>query len=140
MSATTEDHTRGHRSRDINPWAIGVAVSAAVLLIMVGIFQILEGLAAIIDDDFYVVVGDYTYGFDVTAWGWIHLVVGALVVVVGAFILRGAPWARAGGMLIALLSAIANFIFIPYYPLWSIVIIAIDVAVIWALAVYDPER
>jgi hypothetical protein len=137
---TTDDHPRRHRDDTRNLWAAGFAITAAVIMIMAGIFQALEGLAALINDSFFVRVGNYAFDVDVTAWGWIHLILGILVAVVGGFILRGAAWARAGGMIIALLGAVANFLFVPYYPLWSILIIALYATVIWALAVYDPER
>jgi hypothetical protein len=137
---TTEDYPRRHRDDSRGMWAAGFAITAAVIMIMAGVFQALEGLAAVINDNFYVRVGNYAYNVDITAWGWIHLILGIVVAVVGGFILRGDAWARAGGMIIAVLAAVANFLFIPYYPFWSILIIALYVTVIWALAVYDPKR
>jgi hypothetical protein len=103
-------------------------------MILVGSFHAIMGLGAIIDDKFFVVGNDYTFEFDTTAWGWIHLLFGILVVVAGAYIFSGAAWARVVGIAIAALSAIANFFFIPYYPFWAIVIIALDIWVIWALS------
>lgn len=138
---TRTDEYRRHR--DGSPrglWAAGFAITAALLMIMTGIFQALEGLAALINDNFYVRVGNYAYNVDVTTWGWIHLILGLVVATAGAFVIRGAPWARGVGMGLALLAAVANFLFIPYYPLWSILIIALSVTAIWALAVYEPER
>lgn len=79
------------------------------------------------------------YEFSVSGWGWIHLVLGIVLAVTGYFILSGQPWARAVGIAVAALSALANFLFIPYYPIWALVIIALDVAVIWALSTYRPE-
>jgi hypothetical protein len=134
----TDDYR--HRDRSRSPWAAGFAITAALLMIMAGIFQALEGLAALINDNFFVRVGNYAFDVDVTTWGWIHLILGLAIAAAGAFILRGDAWARGVGMGLALLAAIANFLFIPYYPLWSILIIALSVTVIWALAVYDPER
>jgi len=121
-------------------WVTGLAGFAAAMLLTVGVFQILEGLAAIINDGFLVSVRSYPYAVDSTTWGWIHILLGAVGVLVGIFIFQGAVWARGIGMLIAGLSAIANFLFIPYYPLWALLIIALEVAIIWALAVYDPDR
>jgi hypothetical protein len=137
---TRTDDYRRHRDGAGGMWAAGFAITAALIMIMVGIFQALEGLAALINDDFFVRVGSYAFDVDVTAWGWIHLILGLAVATAGGFIIRGAPWARGVGMGLALLAAIANFLFIPYYPLWSILIIALNVTVIWALAVYEPER
>lgn len=102
-------------------------------MIMLGIFQAIAGLAAIIEDKFYVVTPNYAYEIDVTGWGWIHLIVGVFVVLAGVYVLSGRLWARIVGITIAVLSALANFFFIPYYPFWAIVVIALDVWVIWAL-------
>jgi hypothetical protein len=115
-------------------WAIGGTLFAGVIMILVGSFHAIAGLAAIIKDQFFVVTSDYTYKLDVTAWGWIHLILGVVVVLAGAYLFSGATWARVVGMAIAALSAIANFFFIPYYPFWAIVIIALDVWIIWALS------
>ena len=100
-------------------WASGWSLFAAVIMITVGIFSALDGLAAIIKDQFFVVVGDYAFKLDVTAWGWIHLVLGILLVVTGYFVLQGAGWARGVGIGLAVLSAIANFLALPYYPFWA---------------------
>jgi hypothetical protein len=125
---------------DANPWAAGLSVFAAVMLMSVGALQFLQGLAAIINDEQFVIARGYAFKIDVSAWGWIHMLLGIIVAVVGYFILTGAPWARGAGIAIAALSLLANFLFIPYYPLWSLVLIALDVAVMWALAVYSPLR
>ena len=117
-------------------WAVGFVVFAAVMMMLAGGFQVIAGLAAIFDDQFYVVGANYVFDVDVTAWGWIHLILGVVIFAAGAGVLQGATWARVVGITLASLSAFANFFFIPYYPVWSIVIIALDVAVIWALSVY----
>jgi hypothetical protein len=120
-------------------WAVGGAVFAATMMIMIGIFQALAGLEAIFKDQFFVATRNYLYKVDVTTWGWIHLVVGVIVLLAGFSVLSGRVWARAVGIVMAVLSAVANFLFIPYYPFWSLLIIALDVFVIWALASYGRE-
>ena len=75
-----------------------------------------------------------------TGWGWIHLILGIVVALAGFYVLSGRLWARIIGITMALFSAIANFFFIPYYPVWSVLIIALDVFVIWALATYRGDR
>jgi hypothetical protein len=127
-------------SDDLNPWAVGLALFAGAVMMTVGVFQALEGLVALIDDDFYVVRDNYTFDLDVTAWGWIHLIMGIVVAVSGYFVIRGDLWARVLAMFLAALAAIANFLWVPYYPLWSLLIVALNILVIWALAVYDPRR
>jgi hypothetical protein len=106
---------------------------------MTGAFQALAGLVAIFENEFYVATRNYLFEFDVTSWGWIHLILGVIVALAGFALLSGATWARVVGITLATLSAIANFLFIPYYPFWSLLIIALDVFVIWALAVHGGK-
>jgi hypothetical protein len=121
-------------------WTVGFVVFAAVIMMIIGSFQVIAGIAAIFEDEFFVVGPNYVYDVDVTAWGWIHLGLGVLLFFAGIGALAGATWARVVGITLASLSAIANFFFIPYYPVWSIVMIALDIAVIWALSVYGRRE
>jgi hypothetical protein len=118
---------------ELSGWATGGYAFAIVMLAMIGVFQAIAGLVAIIDDDFYVVGENYTFNFDTTGWGWIHLLLGLLLILVGYFLYTGAAWAVVTGIVLAGLSAISNFFFIPYYPFWSIVVIGLAVWVIWSL-------
>jgi hypothetical protein len=108
-------------------------VFAGVIMIMVGCFQAFVGLAAIFEDEFFVVAPNYLFEVDTTTWGWIHLLLGLLVAFAGYALFAAKTWARVVGVTLATLSAIANFLFIPYYPFWSILMIALAVWVIWAL-------
>jgi hypothetical protein len=93
------------------------------------------GLVAIIRQSFYVSPpANYTFQWSVHGWGWTHLILGIVVFAAGACVLLGQTWAKALGIVLAVFSGIANFLFLPYYPLWSIIVIAIDVFIIWALA------
>jgi len=123
------------RPRDEGPsgWAVGGLAFAASVLLMVGIFQVIAGLVAIFNDEFYVVAQNYTFDLDASAWGWLHLIIGLLVAFTGWSLFAQKEWAVVAGIVFAMLSAISNFFFIPYYPFWSILIIALDVWVIWAL-------
>src|SRR5262245_20142867 len=120
-----------------NAWASGLMIFAAAVMLTVGIFQILEGIVALANDEFYVVGRKFTFEFDLTTWGWIHLLIGIILAVVGAFLFTGATWARWTGIAISILSLISNFMWLPYYPFWAMIIIALNVAVIWALAVVE---
>ena len=117
----------------------GVSVFGAILLITAGLFQFFEGLSAAQNDTVYESVKDYAYRMDISGWGWTHMIVGAAAFVVGVAILAGQTWAMIAGMVLAGLSAVMNFVFMPYYPSWSMVIIAVDVVVIWALSTRLPE-
>jgi hypothetical protein len=120
-------------------WAIGWALFAAVMLITVGCFQVIAGIAAIAEDDLYVKGADYVLQLDVTTWGWVHLLLGAILILSGLGIMTGNVLARTVGVFVAALSMVANFAFIPWYPVWSIAVIAVDVAVIWALTAHGRD-
>jgi hypothetical protein len=123
-------------TQSVSPWAHGIAVFAGVIMIVGGAFQAVEGLAGIVNDQWLVALPNYLYAFDLTLWGWLHLLVGLGLLAIGVFLLRGATWARFAGMIVAAVSAILNFVWLPYSPWWSLTVIAIDVLVIWALAAY----
>jgi hypothetical protein len=117
-----------------NTWGGAASVFAASMMIVVGAFQFFEGLVAVANgDDFLVRTQNYVFQFDATEWGWIHLILGVLVALAGAYIFTGNAAARAVGILLAILSLLSNFLWLPYYPLWALIIIAIDVFVIWGL-------
>ena len=120
-------------------WAVGYEVFAAVMLMLIGAFHAFAGLVALINDEFYVVGSKWVFQFDATTWGWIHLLVGVVVLASGIGILTGNVLARTVGVIVAAVSAIVNFVWLPYYPVWAIVTIAIDVAVIWALTVHGRD-
>jgi len=116
-------------------FAVGLTVFAAVLMLLVGIFQAVEGLVALLGDTLYLVGPDWAFSFDVTTWGWIHLITGVVIAAAGYFVLTGAVWARSVGVVLACLGALTNFLWLPYYPVWSVIVITLNVLVIWALTV-----
>lgn len=120
--------------------AYGVTLFAGVMLCTVAVFQILQGIAAISKDDVFVSGINYTYKLDVSQWGWIHLVLGVLALGTGIGIVLGQVWGFIAGIVVASLSALANFAFIPHYPLWSIVVIAFNALVVWALCTQTARR
>jgi hypothetical protein len=117
----------------VSGWAVAGATFAATMMVLIGSFQFITGLAAIINDDFFIVAPNYAYDLDISGWGWIHMIVGILLAVGGFFLFAGRAWAAVFAVVLAGLSALANFFFIPYYPFWSILVIALNVWVIWAL-------
>lgn len=122
---------------EVSGWAVGFSWFAASMLILIGAFQFFEGLAAVIENEFFVVGPNYVYEIDVTAWGWIHMILGVVVFFAGWAVFSGQTWARAVGIGVAVLAAVAQFLYIPYYPVWAVLIIALCIACIWALASYD---
>ncbi len=119
--------------------AVGFTYFAAIMMMLSGGFEILQGLSAIIKKNLYVVNKDYIYKINVNGWGWIHLILGVIVLLAGIALLGGALWARIVGIAMAVLIAIANFLWLPYYPVWAIVLIALNVVVIWALAAHGRD-
>jgi hypothetical protein len=117
----------------------GISIGAAVILITVGIVQLFQGIAAVAEDELFVRGQEYTFKFDFTTWGWIHIVMGVVLVIAGIALMTGATWARVTAIIIAALSILANFLWLPYYPWWSISIIALDVVVIWAVSTWHPR-
>uniref|UniRef100_A0AAU2JZ43 DUF7144 domain-containing protein n=1 Tax=Streptomyces sp. NBC_00049 TaxID=2903617 RepID=A0AAU2JZ43_9ACTN len=118
----------------------GPTVFAAVLLLVSGVLAIFQGIAAIAKDDVYARIGSYVFEFDLTTWGWIHLIVGIIVVLVGVGLFANSGLARGAGIAIAGISVILNFMWLPYQPWWSIILIALDLFIIWALCTrWAPE-
>jgi hypothetical protein len=128
------DHSQAYSTR-----AYGGIVFAAMLMILAGTMQFLQGLVALVNDDFYVRGSEYLFRFDLTTWGWIHLVTGLVLAFAGAALLRGAMWARTLAVVIAGLSIFANFLWLPYYPVWSLTVMAFDLFVMWALIAHGRD-
>ena len=125
--------------REPSGWAIGWTWFAGLMMVMAGFWHAIAGLTAIIDDEFFVPTENYILKFDVSTWGWIHLLVGIVIVLAGFALFRGAVWARTLGVIMALVSGLAAFAWLPYYPIWGIIIIIAAVAVIWSLTVHGRD-
>ncbi|WP_433505440.1 DUF7144 family membrane protein [Pseudonocardia halophobica] len=120
-------------------FATTFALLAAVLMMLGGACGVLTGIAAVVHDEVFVRTPQYTYALDLTAWGWTHLILAVLLGAAGAGVLWGATWARAVGITVAALNLVAQFAFLPYFPIWGLVLIALNLIVIWALASYRGE-
>jgi hypothetical protein len=130
MSAQTEPR---HEPPQASGWAIGGIAFAATMMVLIGVFQVLTGLVAILDDDFYVVTRNYTFDLDVSAWGWIHLLVGLAILATGFGLFARKAWAGVATIMLCMLSALVNFFFIPYYPIWALLVIGLNIWVIWSV-------
>ncbi|MFH8660898.1 DUF7144 family membrane protein [Streptomyces afghaniensis] len=126
---TRPDHTAKRE------WASGLTAFAAVMLFLVGLLDIFRGIMAIAEDDIFVTTRNYVFEWDLTGWGWMHLALGAVAVIVSIGLLQTAVWARVAGVAIAGLVILANFLSLPYYPVWSVVMIALSGFIIWAVCV-----
>jgi hypothetical protein len=120
---------------------VGLTAFAGFMMILVGFFQAIAGFAALLEDEFYVIGREYIFQFDVTTWGWIHLLLGVVLILAGIGVLRGGVVGRTIAVIIVSISAIANFIFLLGWdqPVWSTLLIALDVAIIWALTVHGRD-
>ncbi|AGM04053.1 hypothetical protein AB0E55_39680 [Amycolatopsis keratiniphila] len=112
---------------------------AASITIMAGLFTAVEGLVALFEQNYYLLGPSGLLVFDLGAWGWIHLIVGVLAVFAGSALFTGAPWARVVTVLLAGFNALAQLVFLSAYPIWGVVVIALDVLVIWAVLVHGDE-
>lgn len=126
------------QDRQVTGW-VGWIWFAAIMMILVGVFNLIVGLFALLNGDFYVQTRNQVVMFNLTGWGWLHLILGILLIVVGAALTVGQTWARITAIIIVALNAIEQMIFFPAYPWWSLIVIAIDVLVLYALIVHGRE-
>ena len=122
---------------DTAGWVVGLSLFAGILMMISGLFNAMEGVVALARNEVYAITPRYIFAFDLTTWGWIQIILGVIVLAAGVGVITGQLWGRVVGITIATLTILANFAFIPYYPVWSMLIIALNVFVIWALCVYD---
>jgi hypothetical protein len=120
-------------------WAIGWTGFAGIMMVIGGIWWAIAGIVALVNDTFYVVGEEYIFQFDVTTWGWIHLILGIAVLLAGFYLFTGAVWARTVGVIIAVLWALVAFAWLPWYPVWAILFIAASISVIWALTAHGRD-
>ena len=120
-------------------WAVGWIMFAAIMMLLIGFFHVMAGLVAIVDDNFYVATKEYVFQFDRTTWGWIHLILGIVVFIAGLSLFKGAIWARTVGVILGVISAVVGFAWLPWYPVWGILIVVIAVSVIWALTMHGRD-
>ncbi|MEU5214934.1 hypothetical protein AB0G79_01870 [Streptomyces sp. NPDC020807] len=127
-------NTAPRRGGNAMAWATGGTLFAGVLMLVTGFLDIFQGIVGIAEDDVYTHIGDYVFKFDLTTWGWIHLILGVIIAVAGFGILKGAEWGRVAGIALASLNILFQFLFLPYQPWWALFSMAISIFVIWALA------
>jgi hypothetical protein len=118
---------------------IGWIAFAGIMMMILGALQAFYGLVAIVNDEWVLWGNGNAVVIDITAWGWVHLIIGIVVVLAGIGVLLGNVLARIVGIVVAAVSLIASFLALPLYPVWSLVVITLDVLVIWALVAHGSE-
>ena len=119
--------------------AVGLTAFAGIMMVLLGGWWIIAGLVALVNSEFYVVTTEYILQFDTTSWGWIHLILGILVLFAGFGVFSGAVWARTVGVILAAVSGLVAFAWLPYYPVWAILIATLSVFTVWALTVHGRD-
>ena len=122
-----------------NSSAVGWTAFASIMMMLGGAWWIMAGIVALANDAFYVVGNEYIFQFDVTTWGWIHLLLGVVILFAAFGLFSGAVWARTVGVIVAVVWALFAFAWLPWYPLWAILLITISVFVIWALTAHGRD-
>ena len=123
---------------DDSPWT-GLIAFAGIIMILLGIFHTIQGLVALFNSDYYVSSDRLVVHVNYTAWGWFQLIAGLVVIAAGAGVFAGKVWARAIAILLAMISAVINIGFLSAVPLWSMMMIGLDVLIIWALTAHGSE-
>jgi len=127
------------QNRPVSAPVVGWTAFASFMMILIGLWWVLAGIVGILKDDIFIVTSKYVFQFNIQTWGWIHLVLGVVVLLAGAAVFRGAVWGRAIGVVMALLSCLIGFAWLPAYPVWGVLLIVASVFVVWALTVHGHE-
>ena len=136
--ATADRNTTSRRAQQTG-W-VGWVVFSGILMIMIGSFQVMMGFVALFKEDYYLVGSEgLVLELDYTAWGWVHILFGIVALLAGFGVLSGQMWARVVGIILAVVSAVANLAFLAAYPLWGVIVITLDVLIIYALCVHGRE-
>ena len=119
--------------------ALGITAAAGLILMLVGVFGMIQGIVGLLDNDLYVVTNKWLFELTPTAWGWGHIVIGVVALCSGIGLFFGRFWARTVAIIVAAFSILANFAWLPYYPFWALLVIGFDLFVIWAVAVHGSD-
>ena len=126
-------------NRERSGVAVGFISFAGIVLILAGIFHVIDGIVGLFNNDFYVKTDNWVFKFNVTSWGWIHILLGIIAILAGVGLFSGAIWARTVAVIVAAVSIIANFVWLPYYPWWALLVIVLDFFVIWAVVLHGRD-
>ena len=126
-------------NRERSGVAVGFISFAGIVLILAGIFHVIDGIVGLVNNDFYVKTDNWVFKFNVTSWGWIHILLGIIAILAGVGLFSGAIWARTVAVIVAAVSIVANFVWLPYYPWWALLVIVLDFFVIWAVVLHGRD-
>jgi hypothetical protein len=129
----------GSTETDISGWAVGFTFLASMLMMLAGGMHIINGFSALLDNSFYAVKADFALEMDVSTWGWLNLLGGFVMILAGMGLFAGSTAARILTIVLASISVLWNFYSIPYYPVWSILMITLSIGVIWALTAHGRD-
>ena len=119
--------------------ALGITAAAGLILMLVGVFGMIQGIVGLLDNDLYVVTNKWLFELDATAWGWGHILIGLVALCAGLGLFFGRVWAQVTAIIVAAFSILANFAWLPYYPVWALLVIGLDLFVIWAVTVHGGD-
>ena len=139
MSSSTAAPVTGRRGHYAEREGYGLIIFAAVLLLVISFFNLIDGIAAVANSHVFIANAHYVFG-DLRTWGWITLIIGALQLLAAGGILAGNQLARWFAVALVGLNAIGQMFFIPAYPFWSLTIIAVDVVALWGLCLYGSRE
>jgi hypothetical protein len=126
-------------SENPSGWAVGLTALAGFLMLMLGSWWIIAGFVGIVNDDFFVVTQEWIFEFSTTSWGWTHLILGIVVLLAGFGLFTGAVWARTVGVILAVISGLVAFAWLPWYPVWAILFVTLSVFTVWALTAHGRD-
>ncbi len=124
--------------QEITGW-VGWIYFAGFMMLLVGFFQAVLGLTALLNDKFYISLHGTLLVWNYTAWGWVHLIFGVITLLAGMSLFTGSTWSRVVAMVLVTLNLLTQFVFVSVYPIWSIIMMVIDVLVLYALTVHGSE-
>ena len=118
---------------------LGITAAAGVILMLTGVFGIIQGTVGLLDNDIYLVTNKWLFELNPTIWGWGHIVIGLVALCAGIGLFLGKVWAQVTAVIVAAFSVLANFAWLPYYPVWALLVITFDVFVIWAVTDHGSD-
>lgn len=127
-----------NNSGDVSGW-IGWIYFGGLMMVLLGMLHMTAGFVALFKDEVYLLTTSNVWILDLTTWGWVHVIAGLIVLMAGFAVMSGKMWGRVVGILIGILAAVANFAFIPIYPVWSIIMLTVSILVVFALVAHGDE-